>query len=113
MAFTTSVQQTAPGTANTNIGIANDISALLSMVIMSVYAINKSKREMRKLKRKFLWTAFKLKAKSFFSMKKAISDQTLIYILIGIAIIALIILAPIAALIVAILALILILAKVI
>jgi len=113
MAFTTSVHPAAPVTNNTNNGIATDISALLSMVLLSVYALNKSKKEMRKLKRKFLWTAFKLKARSLFSGKKQVSDRTLIYIILGVAVIALIILAPIAALVVAILALVLILAGVI
>lgn len=85
-------------------------ASLLSMLILSVYAANKSKKELRKLKRKFLWTSFKLKMKSLFGGKKAITDRQLVlYIIIGVLALALIIVSPIAALIVAMLGLILIL----
>ena len=83
-------------------------ASLLSMLVLSVYAANKSKKELRKLKRKFLWTSFKLKLKSLFS-KKATDRQILIYVIIGVLALALIIVSPIAALIVAMLGLILIL----
>jgi len=80
------------------------------MLILSVYAANHSKKTVRKLKRRFLWTAFKLKVKSLFSRKKAASDrQLIIYILIGILALVLVFYAPIAALIIALVALILIL----
>ena len=84
-------------------------ASLLSMLVLTMYAANKSKKELRKLKRKFLWTSFKLKIKSLFSRKKATDRQVLIYILIGVLCLALIIVSPIAALIVAMLALVLIL----
>ena len=67
----------------------------------------------RKLKRQFLWTSLKLKVKSIFHPRQSVSDRTLIYILLGVALIALIVLAPVAALVLAVLALVLILAGVI
>lgn len=111
MAFTSTVSQpqSTPVTeqpGNLPVGEAS----LLTMLVLTVYAAKKSKKELRKLKRKFLWTAFKLKVSSFFSRKKAITNRQLIlYILIGVLALALIIVSPIAALIVAMLGLILIL----
>ena len=112
MAFSTTVQHVekpvAPKTTP-----SNDISdALYSMVILSVYGAQMSKNTLRKMKRQFFWQTAKLKAKSMFSTN-AVSDRTLIYILLGVALIALIVLAPVAALVLAVLALILILAGVI
>lgn len=88
-------------------------ASLLSMLVLSIYAAQKSRKSFRKLKRKFLWTAFKLKLKSMFSKKKAVTDRVLIYILLGIIALVLVFYYPIAALIVAAVALILILAGVI
>jgi hypothetical protein len=83
-------------------------SALLSMLVLSVYAAQGSRKAFRKLKRRFLWTAFKLKLKSFFAPKQAAADrQVVLYILIGILALVLIFYAPIAALIVALVGLIL------
>lgn len=81
-------------------------ASLLGMLVLSVYAANKSKKEFRKLKRKFLWTAFKLKVKSMFS-RRASDRQLLLYILLGILALVLVFYYPIAALIVAIVGLIL------
>lgn len=97
MAFSTTVQTASreipPQTHSTQLD-----PALLGMVMLSVYAAQKSKKSMRRMKRKFMWTAFKLKVKSFFT--KPTSDQTLIYILIGAVLLALLIVAPVAALVV-------------
>ena len=97
--------------------IGNDAAAasLLSMLVLSVYAAQKGKKSLRKLKRKFLWTAFKLKIKSMFAPKKAgsISNRTLIYILLGVVLLAILFIEPLLALGIAVLALILILAGVI
>ena len=87
-------------------------ASLLSMLVLSVYAAQKSKKSFRKMKRKFLWTALKLKMKSMFS-KKRVSDRILIYILLGVIALVLVFYYPLAALIVALIALILILAGVI
>jgi hypothetical protein len=81
-------------------------ASLLGMLVLSVYAAQKSKKNFRKLKRKFLWTAFKLKVKSLFS-KRATDRQLLLYILLGILALVLVFYYPIAALIVAIVGLIL------
>ena len=98
MAFTTTLQpvttNSLPPVTNTKVD-----ASLLSMLVLSLYAAQKSKKAMRKMKRKFMWTAFTLKMKSLFS-GKATSDQTLIYILIGAVILALLIVSPVAALIV-------------
>lgn len=81
-------------------------ASLLGMLVLSVYAAQKSKKEFRKLKRKFMWTAFKLKVKSMFS-RRASDRQLLLYILLGILALVLVFYYPIAALIVAIVGLIL------
>ena len=111
MAFSVTTLQpvsTPPPSATNNENTA--AASLLSMLILSVYAANHSKKAVRKLRRRFLWTAFKLKVKSMFSRKKAVSDrQLIIYILIGILALVLVFYAPIAALIIALVALILIL----
>lgn len=111
MAFSTTIQQVEKPTSTAPSNNLPD--ALLSMLMLSVYGAQMSKKMVRKLKRQFFWTSLKLKAKSIFKSKQAVSDRTLIYILLGVALIALIVLAPIAALVLAVLALVLILAGVI
>jgi hypothetical protein len=111
MAFSSTIQQIEKPAATTPNSELPD--ALLSMVLLSVYGAHMSKKSLRKLKRKFFWTSVKLKVKSIFSPKASVSNRTLIYILLGVALIALIVLAPVAALVLAVLALILILAGVI
>lgn len=92
---------------------SNDLlTPLLGMLMLSVYAAHKSKKAMRKMKRRFLWTAFKLKVKSMFS-KAGVSDRTLIYILIGVIALILIFYAWQIALVLALVALVLVLAGVI
>ncbi len=92
----------------------NDLlTPLLGMLMLSVYAAHKSKKAMRKMKRRFLWTALKLKAKSMFSKEAAVSDKVIIYILIGIIALILVFYYPLVALLVALVALLLILAHVI
>lgn len=114
MAFSTTIQHVEKPVTVPSTTPSNDISdALFSMVMLSVYGAQMSKKTVRKLKRKFFWTSLKLKAKSLFTPRQSVSDRTLIYILLGVALIALIVLAPVAALILAVLALVLILAGVI
>lgn len=97
-------QPAEPAPTNSNAAYAS----LLSMVVLSVFAAQKSKKSFRKLKRKFLWTSFKLKLKSMFSFKNRASDRQLIlYILLGILALVLVFYYPLAALIVAIAGLIL------
>ncbi len=109
---TTTIQPVSkPASENTVIGDATAAS-LLSMLVLSVYAAQKSKKSMRKLRRRFMWTAFKLKMKSLFA-KKRVSDRVLLYILLGVVALVLVFYYPLIALLVAVLALILILAGVI
>lgn len=117
MAFSTTTSTTQPvskpiepqSTSN------NLPEAILGLVLLSVYGAKASKKTVRKLKWNFYWTAFKLKIKNLLKPKpnQRVSDRTLIYILIGVALIALVVLEPVAALVLAILALILILAGII
>lgn len=105
---TSTIQPQTSKPENTNTGIASDATALLSMLVLSVYAANKSKKQFRKMKRNFMWTAFKLKMKSLFS-RRAISNRTLIYILLAVVFLALLAINAWIALAVALIALILIL----
>lgn len=111
MAFSTTTQQLQKPASTTPSNPVPD--ALLSMLILSMYGAQMSKKMVRKLKRQFFWTSLKLKVKSVFHPSRSVSDRTLIYILLGVALIALIVLAPIGALVLAVLALVLILAGVI
>jgi hypothetical protein len=113
MAFSSSiVQPVAKPHADHPTG--NDMGApLLSMLILSVYGAQKSKKAFRKMKRQFMWTTFKLKLKSMFSRKADISNRTLIYILLGVVLLALLFIEPVLALVVAVILLILLLAGVI
>src|SRR5690348_1050413 len=78
-------------------------ASLLGMLVLSVYAAQKSNKQFRKLKRRFLWTAFKLKIKSLFSRKADISNERLIiYILLGIVALVLIFYYPLLALLLAV-----------
>lgn len=112
MAFSTTIQpivKPAPAPANKP---ANDISgALLSMILLSVYGAQMSKKTVRKLKRKFFLTSLKLKAKALFSPASA-SDRTLIYIILGVALLALLLINPVLVLALAVVVLILFLAGV-
>ncbi|HWJ30109.1 MAG TPA: hypothetical protein VNS32_26470 [Flavisolibacter sp.] len=101
------VQQPSP-----NKQVGNDVAAasLLSMLVLSVYAAQKSKKSFRKMKRKFMWEAFKLKTKSMFSKKAgSVSNRTLLYIILGVVLLALLFIEPVLALVLALLVLILIL----
>lgn len=101
MAFSSTIQPVqAPPPASQNTDVAAAAS-MLSMLVLSVYAAQKSKKAMRKMKRKFAWTAFKLKMKSMFGgRKKAASDRTLLYILIGVLLLALLLIDVVVGLIV-------------
>lgn len=108
MAFTTTTIQTVPTPASEQPVDQNGAASLLSMLVLSVYAAQKSNKNFRKLKRRFMWTAFKLKLKSLFS-RKASNDNILIYILLGVVALVLVFYYPLIALLVAVIALILIL----
>ncbi len=112
MALNTTIVQSVQPAPNAKPANATDVSGLLSMLMLSIYAAGKSRKGLRQLKRKLAWSALKMKFKSFFS-RKSVSDRTLIYILLGVVLLALLFIEPIAALLVVLIALILILAGVI
>ncbi len=88
----------------------NFADSLLSIIVLSIYAAHKSKKSLRKLKRRFMWTALKLKAQSLLTRRaEALSRNVIIYIILGVLILALLIISPIAALVLAIIGLILLL----
>jgi hypothetical protein len=85
------VQQPA---VNDNSGMAS----LLTTLVLTMYAAQKSKKQMRKLKRKAMLTLLKLRMQTamapvtaLFSKKPAesLSNRTLLYILLGLAILIL------------------------
>jgi|SRR4051794_13239735 hypothetical protein len=108
MAFTTTTIHTVSTPATEQPVDHTGAASLLSMLVLSVYAAQKSNKNFRKLKRRFLWTAFKLKMKSLFS-RKASNDNILLYILLGVVALVLVFYYPLIALLVAVIALILIL----
>jgi hypothetical protein len=112
MAFSTTVAHPSTPPVTEKPANSDVLSSLLGALMLSVYAAQKSKKAMRKMRRQLVWSAFKMKMKSMFS-KRAVSNQTLIYILIGIVALILVFYAPILALVIALVALILILAGVI
>jgi len=114
MAFSaTTVKPVAP--VNHNASVGNDIApAVLSVLLLSLYAAKKSSKSFRKMKRQLTWGLFKSKAKSLFSKRaEGISNRTLLYILLGVLFLILLALSPYAALAVAVILLILLLAGVI
>jgi cell division protein FtsW (lipid II flippase) len=94
MTFTTvSVQVKQPSEHPSTTSIHNTDIAMAGMML-SLYLAAKSKKEIRKFKRKLTWSLIKAKFKSLFSGKKDLSNQTLLYILIGAVVLALIIIEP-------------------
>lgn len=108
MAFSTTAIQPVTPPAHEKPANSDVLSSLLGVLMLSAYAAQKSKKAMHKMRRQMIWAALKLKAKSLFS-KRAVSDKTLIYILLGIIALVLVFYYPLIALIVALIALILIL----
>ncbi|HEU4469477.1 MAG TPA: hypothetical protein VFR58_00215 [Flavisolibacter sp.] len=112
MAFVSTTVQPAPQPVAEK-PIDNAAAAsVLGVLALSFYAAQKSKKSFNKMKRRFMWTALKLRLKSMFS-KKRVTDRVLIYILLGVIALVLVFYYPLAALLVALIALILLLAGVI
>lgn len=113
MAFSTTVQPVEKPTTVPSQQPSNNISdALLSMILLSMYGAQMSKKTVRRLKRKFFFSSIKQKVKSFFSPKARVADRTLIYIILGVALLALLLIDPVLVLALAVVVLILILAGV-
>lgn len=115
MAFSATILQTEKPTPSSTSTPSNGVAeTLLSMMLLSVYGANMSKKNLRRLKRKFFWTSLKLKLKSLFTKpQQRVSDRTLIIIIAAVAFVVLLIVAPITALVLALVLLILYLAGVI
>lgn len=113
MAFSTTAVQPVNQPVSDKPANSDALSTLLGALMLSVYAAHKSKKAMHKMRRHLVWSALKMKMKSLFSKKAAVSNQVLIYILIGIVALILVFYYPVIALILALVALILILAGVI
>jgi len=109
MAFSTTVVQPVNQPVSEKPANNDALSSLLAALMLSVYAAHKSKKAMRKMRRHMVWSALKMKMKSMFS-KRAISDRTLLYILLGVVALVLVFYYPVIALIVALVLLILLLA---
>ena len=95
MAFSTTIhpiQKPAPVPSNQPSTNVSDV--LLSMILLSVYGAQMSKKTVRKLKRQFFVNSMKLKLKSLFS-PRSVSDRTLIYIILAAVLLALILIEPI------------------
>jgi hypothetical protein len=86
---------------------ANSAAAIMAILI-AMYAAQKSKKQLRKLRRRLAFTYFKdvvrnraNKFKSFFSRKPApTSDRTLLYILLGLLVLILLFVEPVVAIVV-------------
>ena len=85
----------------------------MAAVMLSVYAGQKSRKQLRKLNRKLTWLVVKEKVRTLFTRPADLDRKTLTIILLAILVLALVFISPIAALVLAILGLILILAGVI
>lgn len=92
MAFSTTVQPVQKESTPPANQPATDVSgAVLSMMLLSMYGAQMSKKTVRKLKRNFFITSLKLKAKKLLKPRLDADDRTLIYIILGAALIALLI----------------------
>jgi ABC-type bacteriocin/lantibiotic exporter with double-glycine peptidase domain len=108
---TTSVQQPTQSTAKPGLSFTDAASPLLAALLLSVYAAQKSKKQLRKLTRTALLGMLKFQMNSTFSRIKSfftgkapapVSSKTIIYILIGVLALVLVFYYPLIALIVAV-----------
>jgi len=115
MAFTSTLQPTNGNVPVTKEPMGNAaMASLLAAIMLSVYAGQKSRKQLQKLKWKLGWLLIKQKVHNAFSKKPADLDRkTLTIILLAVLVLALVFISPIAALVLALLGLILILAGVI
>jgi len=96
-------QRDSPDNFN-NSSPSNSAAALIT-ILLAIYAAQKSKKQLRKLKRQLAFTYLKdvlrskiNKFKSLFSKKPApTSDRTLLYILLGLLVLILIFIEPVVA----------------
>jgi hypothetical protein len=94
MALTSiSVQPQQQQEHSTASNVTNSAAALMGM-LLALYVAHKGAREFRKLRRKLTLALLKNKIHSLFSRRADVSDRTLLYILLGALILALIIISP-------------------
>ena len=109
MAFSSTAVQTQDNSAHiyNNSTPANSAAAIIAILI-AMYAAQKSKKQLRKLRRRLAFTYMKevirskaQKFKSLFSKKPApTSDRTLLYILLGLLVLILLFVEPVVAIVV-------------
>ncbi len=87
MALTTTIEPIITSAAS-NIP-DNDGASMLAAIVLTLYAGQVSRKALRRLKRQAMAAYVKDKVRSFFS-PKAVSDRTLLYILLGLAILILV-----------------------
>lgn len=120
MAFTsTLVPSTVENTPAATSSTPNTMAPLLATLLLTVYAAQSSKKQLRKLKRQAVLALFKYKMQSTFARVKSlfskdkkiegISNTTLLYILLGLLVLILIFVEPIIAIAVLLLGILLIL----
>jgi hypothetical protein len=96
----------------------DNTAPVLAALVLSVYAAQKSRKQLNKLKRQALVTLFKHRVQqslhnftSLFSKKtpQSVSNRTLLYILLGLAVLILLFVEPIAAIVLLLLGILLVL----
>jgi hypothetical protein len=90
-----------------------ELTSLLGAIMLSVYAGQKSRKQLRKLKRQMTFLLIKQKLKNMFSKPADMDRKTLTIVLLAVLIVALVLIEPVAAIVLAILGLVLILTGVI
>lgn len=115
----TTIQQPVAKTQEPSSIATEHAASVLTALVLTVYAAQKSKKQLRKLKRQAIVALFKHRInasvsrfKSLFSKKAApqsVSNRTLLYILLGLAVLILLFVEPIAAIVLLLLAILLVL----
>lgn len=119
MALTSTTIKPVEKTEESSNSLSVDNTApVLAALVLSVYAAQKSRKQLNKLKRQALLTLFKHRVQqsvnnftSLFTKKapQSISNRTLLYILLGLAILILLFVEPIAAIVLLLLGILLVL----
>jgi hypothetical protein len=101
MSFSSTAIQALAETHNHSLSSSDNTAPLLAAaLVLSVYAANTSRKQLRRLKRKALWMLLKEQVRGLFGKRDTgLSTRTLMYILIGLGIIILAFVAPVAAII--------------
>lgn len=119
MALTSTMIQPVEKTQDPSTSITTDNTvSVLAALVLSVYAAKKSKKQLKKMKRQAVAALFKYRVQqsfsrftSLFSKKpiEGVSNRTLLYILLGLAVLILLFIEPVAAIILLLLGILLVL----